>query len=527
VAMFNERPKPVVLVVLDGWGIAPASRGNAISLAKTPVWKRLITSYPTFALQAAGEAVGLPWGEMGNSEVGHLALGSGKILYQYLPRITRAIIDKSFFQNDVLLGAMQLAKERQSKLHLLGLTSPGGVHSSIDHLYALLEMAKQQGLNQAFVHAILDGRDTPFDSAKTYLEELSGKIKKIGLGKIATLTGRYFAMDRDNHWERIQAAYDCLVEGRGKPAVSVARALSASYAAKVFDEQVVPTVITESNQPVAKVADGDVVIFFNFRPDRARQLTHAFVLPGFNKFPRTTLSQLHFVTMTEYEKYLPVEVAFKPETVSYPLARIIAEAKLKQLHIAETEKYAHVTYFFNGGREQPYEGEDHVLIPSPVVTSYDSKPEMSARGITDRFIQEVRTGKYDFFVINYANADMVAHTGNLPATVKAIEVLDECLGEVVAATMEYGGLVVITADHGNAEGLVNLQTGEIDKEHSNNPVPLIIVAKELENKAGVGQLVTDDLSRLTPAGVLGDVAPTILKIMGLNKPSDMTCQSLL
>ena len=525
--MFDQRPKPVVLLVLDGWGVAPPSRGNAISLAQTPVFNRLITSYPTYTLQAAGEAVGLPWGEVGNSEVGHLALGAGKILYQDLPRITRAIIDKSFFNNDALLKAMRLASERGSQLHLMGLVSPGGVHSASDHLYALLELAQQQGLGQVFVHAFLDGRDTPFDSAKTYLEELSNKLKKIGVGKIASLMGRYYAMDRDNHWDRIQAAYDCLVEGKGKPAPSVRRALSASYAAKDFDEQVVPTVITEQDKPVALIADNDVVIFFNFRADRARQLTHAFVLPGFSKFPRRALARLHFVTMTEYEKNLPTSVAFAPETIDYPLARILADAGLKQLHLAETEKYAHITYFFNGGHEQPYEGEDHVLIPSPVVTSYDLKPEMSARGITDRFLQELRTGKYDFCVINYANADMVAHTGNLVATVRAVNVLDECLGEVVAGIQEYGGLVLITSDHGNAEGLVNLQTGSIEKEHSNNPVPLIIVARELENKAGSSQLVTDDLSKLTPAAVLADVAPTILKIMGLNKPAGMTGQSLL
>ncbi|HAO81284.1 MAG: 2,3-bisphosphoglycerate-independent phosphoglycerate mutase [Parcubacteria group bacterium GW2011_GWD2_43_10] len=525
--MFNQRPKPVVLVVLDGWGVDIPSRSNAISQAQTPVWQRLITTYPTFTLQAAGEAVGLPWGEVGNSEVGHLALGAGKILYHDLPRITRAIVDKSFFQNRALLTAIQLAQEKNSQLHLIGLVSPGGVHSSIDHLYALLEMAKQQGMANVFVHAFLDGRDTPFDSAKTYLEELANKMKKIGVGKIASIMGRYYAMDRDNHWDRVQAAYDCLVEGKGKPATSALRGLAASYAAKVFDEQVVPTVIMEGDKPVTTVGNNDSVIFFNFRADRARQLTHAFVLPGFSKFPRRTLERLHFVTMTEYENNIPVEVAFPAETIEYPLARIISEAGLKQLHLAETEKYAHVTYFFNGGREQAYEGEDHVLIPSPVVPSYDQKPEMSARAVTDRFLQEIRTGKYDFCVINFANADMVGHTGNLSATVRAINVLDECIGEVVAGTLEYGGLVIITADHGNAENLVNLQTGSINKEHSNNPVPCIIVARELENKAGSGQLVTDDLSKLTPAGVLADVAPTMLKIMGLNKPADMSGQSLL
>ncbi|MDZ4229714.1 MAG: 2,3-bisphosphoglycerate-independent phosphoglycerate mutase, partial [Candidatus Veblenbacteria bacterium] len=373
--MFNERPKPVVLVIMDGWGVAPPSRGNAITLAPTPVFRRLISTYPTFTLQAAGEAVGLPWGEIGNSEVGHLTMGAGKILYQDLPRITRAIIDKTFFANEVFLNAMRLVKQRDTRLHFMGLVSSGGVHSSADHLYALLELARAEGVPQAYVHAFLDGRDTPFNSGKAHLEELLAKCKKIGLGKVASLIGRYYAMDRDNHWDRVQAAYDCLVEGKGAQATSALRALSASYAAKVYDEQVVPTVIMEGGKPVASVGDGDVVIFFNFRTDRARQLTHAFVVPGFVKFPRRPLSRLHFVTMTEYEKSLPVEVAFMPETISHPLTRLLSEAGFAQLHLAETEKYAHVTYFFNGGREQAYAGEDHVLIPSPVVSSYDQKPE--------------------------------------------------------------------------------------------------------------------------------------------------------
>ncbi len=523
----SQATKFVVLLVLDGWGVAPPSRGNAITLAQTPVFRRLIGTYPTFTLQASGEAVGLPWGEMGNSEVGHLTLGAGRIVYQYLPRITHSIIDRSFFQNDAFLNAIRLARERGSKLHLMGLVSPGGVHSSQDHLYALLELAAEQGLQQVFVHAFLDGRDTPFDSGKSHLDELVLKLKKIKVGKLATLCGRFYAMDRDNHWDRIQAAYDCMVQGKGKPAASAAKAVADSYAAKVFDEQVVPTVIQEGGAPVATIGDNDVVIFFNFRPDRARQLTHAFVLPGFSKFERRPLEHLHFVCMTEYDKDLPVEVAFMPDAVNYPLARVIADAKQKQLHLAETEKYAHVTYFFNGGREQVYEGEEHMLVPSPVVPSYDAKPEMSARGITDRFLQEVRTGKYQFFVINYANADMVAHTGNLPATIRAVEVLDECIGEVVAATLEYGGTAIITADHGNAEGLVNLQTGDIDKEHASTPVPCIIVGRELENKAGAGQLVTDDLSQLTPAGVLADVAPTVLRLMGLTPHPEMTGHSLI
>ena len=521
------RPRPVVLIILDGWGVAPASRGNAITQAVTPVFHKLIATYPTFTLQAGGEAVGLPWGEVGNSEVGHLTLGAGKVLYQDLPRITRSIVDQSFFHNPAFLKALSTVAERQAALHLVGLVSPGGVHSSSEHLYALLELAASQNLKAVFVHAMLDGRDTPFNSAAGYLKELTAKLKQLKVGTVATLMGRFYGMDRDNHWERTQAAYDCITQGKGKPAASVAEAIKTSYAAKVYDEEVVPTVITDGGKPVATLASGDVVICFNFRADRARQLTQAFSLPGFDKFPRPELANLLVTTMTEYEKGLPVQVAFQPEEVPYPLARAISDAGLKQLKLAETEKYAHVTYFFNGGREPAYLGEDHVLIPSPTVASYDQKPQMSARGITDRLTKEIRGGAYDVYIVNYANADMVAHTGNLPATVKAVEVLDQALGEVVAATLELGGMVFITADHGNAEGLINLQTGAIDKEHSSTPVPLIIVGPGLEHKVASGAVVTDDLSQLTSAGLLADVAPTILKVMGLPKPESMTGQSLL
>jgi 2,3-bisphosphoglycerate-independent phosphoglycerate mutase len=521
------KPRPVALVILDGWGIAQSSRGNAITQAQTPVYHKLISTYPTFTLQAGGEAVGLPWGEMGNSEVGHLTLGAGKILYQELPRITRAIVDQSFFQNQIFLQACAKVKERNGKLHILGMVSSGGVHSSNEHLYALLELAQMNNVTNIFVHAILDGRDTPFNSGQGFIKELESKLKKIKVGKIATLIGRFYAMDRDNHWERTQAAYECLVEGKGKPVKSAEEAIVSSYEAKVYDEELVPTVIMEDSKPVAQVSDGDVVIFFNFRADRARQLTKAFTVPDFDKFQRRKLTSFDFVSMTEYEKDLPVQVAFLPEAVEYPLGRVVSEAGLTQLRLAETEKYAHVTYFFNGGKEKAFVGEDHALVPSPVVSSYDQKPQMSARGITDKFLQEVRAGKYDFYVINYANADMVAHTGNLPATIKAVEVLDICLGEVVAATLEVGGVVFITADHGNAEGLINLQNGSIDKEHSNVPVPFIIVGHGFENKAASGASVTEDLSQLTSAGVLSDVAPTILKVLGVPKPVEMTGQSLL
>lgn len=522
------RPKPIVLLILDGWGVAPPSRGNAITLARTPVFHKLVTTYPTVTLQAGGEAVGLPWGEMGNSEVGHLTLGAGRILYQDLPRITRAIVNQSFFQNQAFLTACEVVKRNGSKLHLMGLASAGGVHSSIDHLYALLELAARQGVTQVYVHAFLDGRDTVFNIGQQTMGELEARLKKLKVGRVATVMGRLYAMDRDNHWERTQAAYECLCQGKGNLAKSPREAIASSYAAKVYDEELAPTVITGvDGKPIATIGSSDAVVFFNFRADRTRQLTKAFVEPAFSSFPREVIPNLAFITMTEYEKGLPVQVAFPPEAVAYPLARVISEAGLKQLHLAETEKYAHVTYFFNGGREQAYPGEDHVLIPSRVVPSYDEKPEMSARGITERLVQQIHGGEYDFYVVNYANADMVAHTGNLPATIKAVEVLDEAIGEVVATTLEAGGIVFITADHGNAEGLVNPQTGAIDKEHSAMPVPFIMVGTALEGKAIAGTLMTEDLSQLTAAGLLADVAPTILKVMEIPEPTDMTGQSLL
>ncbi len=523
----NPLIKPVVLIILDGWGVAPPSRGNAITQSATPVYKKLITTYPTVTVQAAGESVGLPWGEMGNSEVGHLAIGSGKILYQDLPRITRAILNKSFFTNQALVDICTKVKAAGSALHILGLVSNGGVHSSVEHLYATLELAKAQGVNNVFVHAILDGRDVVFNSGQNFIHELEANLQKIGVGKIASVCGRFYAMDRDNHWDRIQAAYQAMANGVGKSAESANAAITASYEARVYDEELVPTVITLGGSPIGKIQNGDGIIFFNFRSDRARQLTYAFTKSEFDKWPRPKLELAGFVTMTEYEKGLEVAVAFPPEVVDWPLARVLSEAGLKQLHLAETEKYAHVTYFFNGGREQVYPGEDHILVPSPVVSSYDQKPLMSARGITDKLLHELSLNSYDFYVLNYANADMVGHTGNLPATVKAVEFLDQCLGEVVAATLEVGGAVFITADHGNAEGMINNQTGEIDKEHSNTPVPFIMIARELEGKTISSSHTSEDLSRLTPSGVLSDVAPTILKVMGLPKPAEMTGQSLL
>jgi 2,3-bisphosphoglycerate-independent phosphoglycerate mutase len=519
--------KPVVLVVFDGWGVAPPSRGNAIDMAKTPIYDECVASCPTTILQSSGDAVGLPFGEMGNSEVGHLSLGTGRIIYQNLPRIMKAISDGTFYKNKALLQAVQTARKKNSTLHVMGMFSSGGVHSSNEHGYALLELCAQQGLKDVAVHAFLDGRDTPRDSGRNFIEKLQTTISKLGLGRIATIAGRYYAMDRDNRWDRIEKCYRAMVFADGPTAVDPLAAIDASYKKGVYDEEFLPTIITQDKQAVTQIKNEDVVVFFNFRPDRARQLTKALALPGFEKFDRGDyLKHLLFVTMTEYEKDLPVEIAYPPQQVKNSLARVLSDAGFHQLHLAETEKYAHVTFFFNGGLEAAWPGEERVLIPSPMVTSYDQKPAMSARDLTDRLIKELDTGHYDFIVVNFANADMVGHTGNIEATVEAIEVLDEALGRIIKATLSINGAVVITADHGNAEDKINPQTGQQNKEHTANPVPFILVAKEWQREPAVAT-VGHDMSATKSSGVLADVAPTVLEIMGITKPADMTGQSLL
>ncbi len=526
----SSRPRPMVLIILDGWGIAPPSDGNAISLARTPNINKLITSYPALSLVAAGDAAGLSWGEMGNSEVGHLNLGAGKVFYQTLPKIDKSITDGSFYSNKIFLKAADLVKKNKSKLHFLGLLSTGGVHGSIAHLFALLEFAKRQKIKDVFLHVILDGRDNIYNSGLGLAENLVGQMNKLGVGKIATLAGRFYAMDRDNHWERIEKVYRAMALGQNAEQFSdPLEAIKKSYDKKIYDEEFVPTVITSRGQPVALVEDQDALIFFNFRADRARELTKAFVIPEFDKFERPKyLKNLFFVTMTDYEEGLPVEVAFPPELIKIPLAKVISDEGLKQLHLAETEKYAHVTFFFNGGGEEPFPREDRVVIPSPRVSTYDQKPEMSANEITDRAIKEIENDKYDFIVINFANADMVGHTGKKEETIKAIETLDHCLGRLTKVILAQGGVAVITADHGNAEELINLQTGVIDKEHSTNPVPIIIVGKEFEGKTvGAAEAPGADLSLIQPQGLLSDVAPTILKIMGLKQPEEMTGSPLI
>ncbi|MBI2459643.1 MAG: 2,3-bisphosphoglycerate-independent phosphoglycerate mutase [Parcubacteria group bacterium] len=521
------RPKPVVLMVLDGWGIASAYTGNAISQASTPNLKSYLAKYPALVLAAAGEGVGLPWGESGNSEVGHLNLGLGRIIYQSLPRINKSIADHSFYKNKVLLKAIEQVKNNNSKLHLLGLASDGCVHASLEHLEALIALMAESQVNQFYVHAILDGRDTPFNSGLGFIKKLAASLAGTK-GKIASLSGRFYAMDRDNHWNRTAKSYDAMALGAGERHESAEQAVAASYEKKIYDEEFMPTVITKDGQPVAKIEDGDAVIFFNYRPDRARALTKAFVLPGFAKFKREKYLNIFFAAFTEYEKDLPVAIVFPPEILQNTLGEILSQAGLKQLRIAETEKYAHVTYFFNGGREIKSLGEERILVSSPAVSSYDLKPEMSALEITDQVLKAIEQASYDFILINFANTDMVAHTGNLPATVRAVEIVDKCAGKIVSAVLAKGGLLFITADHGNAEGLFNMQTGLIDKEHSANPVPLLIIGQEYEGKSlSLTDAPGGDLSLIQPQGLLSDVAPTILKVMGLAKPSQMTGRSLI
>lgn len=522
---------PVVLLVLDGFGVAAPSRGNAVTLSYLPNFNQLVRQYPALTLQASGEVVGLPWGEMGNSEVGHMNIGGGKIVYQSLPSINKAIFDGSFYQNPAFLEVLQHVKQQNSTLHLMGLVSDGGIHSSQNHLYALLELCQKLQVTNVVIHAFLDGRDTPHNSALHYIQALQQRLQMLGFGKIASLAGRFWAMDRDNHWERIEAAYNAIACGQAKfTNPDPAQAIAASYQRNVFDEELEPTVITGADgAPLATVRDNDAVIFFNFRADRARQLTKAFILPAFNKFPRSQyFHHLPFVTMMEYERNLPVKIAFTPDHIANPVSKVIAEAGMLQLHIAETEKYAHVTFFLNGGTEDAYVGEDRIMVPSPRVSSYAEVPEMSASGVRDAVIKGIQSSKYHYIVANFANADMVGHTGNLAAAKHALEYLDHCLGDIVSVVLQTDATLVMTADHGNVEQMYDLQTGEIDKEHSTNPVPFLIIGNRwAEVKALWPKIPMNDLSQLQPMGVLSDVAPTILRLLGLPTPPDMTARSLI
>jgi len=528
--------KPVVLIILDGFGIAPPSRSNAVSRAKTPAIDMLISSYPTVTAQASGESVGLPWGEVGNSEVGHLNIGAGKIVYQDLPRITNAISTGAFFTNTYFLKAIEQIKDSRNKrnIHIIGLISSGSVHSYMEHLFALLELMRKEGLEQVYIHVILDGRDTPYNSGIDFIKKLQNKISEIGIGKIASLSGRFYAMDRDNHWERIEKAFNVMIGNIKFPEkekfTDAVAAIEQSYSRKIYDEEFEPIALYDNNgNLLGAIKDSDSVIFFNYRSDRARELTKAFILPFFQKFARKEyFKDLIFVCMTEYDKNLPALVAFPPELITNPLAKVISDAGLKQLHIAETEKYAHVTFFLNGGLEKEFKDEDRILVPSPRIQSYDKKPEMSAKEITSKVIKKINSEIYDFIVINFANPDMVGHTGNINATIKAIEVVDKCVKKIVDNVLAKNGALIVTADHGNAESMIDMQTGSIDKEHTTYPAPFIVVSNDLEGKnAGKEDNISNDLSILTPAGILADVAPTVLKLMALEKPAEMTGQSLI
>lgn len=504
----------VVLVILDGYGINPKTEGNAIAAANKPNMDRLMKEFPNTIVRTSGMDVGLPHGQMGNSEVGHTNIGAGRIVYQELTRITKSIEDGDFFEKKEFLDAIHNCKKNNSKLHLFGLVSDGGVHSHNTHLYALVELAKRQGLKDVYIHCFFDGRDVPPDSAKGYVEELEAKLKEIGVGKIASVMGRYYAMDRDNRWERVQLAYDAMVLGKGLEASSAGEAVAASYAREEYDEFVKPTVIKENGKPVATIGENDSIIFFNFRPDRAREITRTFIEEDFSGFKREKgYFPVKFVCMTQYDKtFKNVEVAFKPESLENTFGEYISKKGYRQLRIAETEKYAHVTFFFNGGVEAVYEGEDRVLIPSPKVATYDLKPEMSAYEVTDEVVKRINSKEYDVIILNYANSDMVGHTGVFEAAKAAVEAVDECIGRVVSAVQAQNGVVLITADHGNSEQMVDYETGGPFTAHTTNPVPLIVV--------GLGDVKLRE-------GRLADLAPTMLDIMNLEKPKEMTGESLI
>ena len=508
--------KPVVLMVLDGYGLNEKTEGNAIAMANTPVMDKLMAEYPFVKGNASGLAVGLPDGQMGNSEVGHMNIGAGRIIYQDLTRITKDIEDGTFFENKVLLQAIENCKKNNSDLHLWGLLSDGGVHSHNSHLYGLLEMAKKNGLENVYVHAFLDGRDTPPASGKDYVQQLEDKMKEIGVGKIASLSGRYYAMDRDNNWDRVKLAYDSLVTGEGVKATDAVKAVEDSYANDKTDEFVLPTVITDENgQPLSLVKDGDSVIFFNFRPDRAREITRAFCDDKFTGFERDFL-KLTYICFKDYDETIPNKlVAFEKEEIKNTFGEFLAAHGKKQLRLAETEKYAHVTFFFNGGVEDPNVDEFRLLVNSPKdVATYDLKPEMSAPEVGMDLVEAIKSDKYDVIVINFANPDMVGHTGVIPAAVKAVERVDSLVGDAVQAVKDVDGVLFICADHGNAEKMIDYETGAPHTAHTTNPVPFILVN-------------ADPSWKLREGGCLADIAPTLIEVMGMEQPKEMTGKSLI
>ncbi|MBO5483798.1 MAG: 2,3-bisphosphoglycerate-independent phosphoglycerate mutase [Lachnospiraceae bacterium] len=508
--------KPVVLMVLDGYGLNEKTEGNAIAQAATPVMDKLMAECPFVKGNASGLSVGLPDGQMGNSEVGHMNIGAGRIIYQELTRITKAIEDGDFFQNEALLAAMENVKKNGSDLHLYGLLSDGGVHSHNTHLYGLLEMAKKNDVKNVYVHCFLDGRDTAPTSGKGFVEELQKKIDEIGVGQIASVHGRYYAMDRDNRWDRVEKAYNALVCGEGNKAADAVQAIADSYAEEVNDEFVVPTVIEKDGKPVATIKPNDSVIFYNFRPDRAREITRTFCDESFDSFERKNgFMPLTYVCFTDYDETIGNKlVAFQKESIANTFGEFLAANGKTQLRLAETEKYAHVTFFFNGGVEEPNKDEDRSLVKSPSVATYDLQPEMSAPEVGERLTAAITSDKYDVIVINFANPDMVGHTGVIPAAIKAVERIDQCVGAAVEAVKQVDGVLFICADHGNAEQMIDYETGAPFTAHTTNPVPFILVNY-------------DDSYTLREGGCLADIAPTLIQIMGLEQPAEMTGKSLL
>jgi len=507
--------KPVVLMILDGFGLNEKTEGNAVAHARTPVIDKLMEEYPFVRGNASGMAVGLPEGQMGNSEVGHLNMGAGRIVYQELTRITKEIQDGTFFENPALLKAIENCKKNGSALHFMGLLSDGGVHSHNTHLYGLLELAKRNGVSDVFVHCFLDGRDTPPSSGKTYAEELTKEMKKIGVGRIASVMGRYYAMDRDNNYNRVEQAYNAMVKGEGLHVDNGVAGIQASYDRKETDEFVKPSVVMENGVPMAVIKEGDSVIFFNFRPDRAREITRAFCDDDFSGFDRGSRMDVEYVCFSDYDPTIRnKDVAFHKVAVTNTFGEWLAANDMTQARLAETEKYAHVTFFFNGGLEEPNKGEDRILVNSPKVATYDLKPEMSAYGVCDKLTEAIRSGKYDSIVINFANPDMVGHTGIMDAAVAAVEAVDECVGKAVEAIKDVGGVMFICADHGNAEQLMDYETGEPFTAHTINQVPFILVNY-------------DPAYTLREGGCLADIVPTMIAIMGKEQPEEMTGKSLL
>lgn len=522
-ALFSDtkKPKPLILVILDGWGLSENKRGNAILDATLPTIDKLNAYYPQIALQASGISVGLPWGEPGNSEVGHTTLGLGKVIYQSLPRITMSIQNGEFFKNPSFLKAIENSKKNGSAIHLMGLVGKGSVHSTTDHIYALLELLRDQKAEKVFFHVFTDGRDCAHDSGAQSIQELETRMNQYGIGKIASIGGRYFGMDRNNNWDRIEKAYLTMTKGCENKIENPEKYLRESYKKEIYDEYIEPACVCKNGEPIGIIKENDSVIFFNYREDRARQITKSFTVPGFSKFPAIDFKNLFFLTMTQYEESIPAEVAYPPVKIVTCLGKVLSENNLKQLRISETEKFAHVTYFFNGGAEDPFPGEDRIIVPSKDVATFDLAPKMSAQEITQKIIENLEKDIYNFILVNFANPDIVGHTGNEKAAIEGIEFVDSCLKELIPLVLQKEGCFLITADHGNVEEMINVHTGEIDTEHSTNPVPLWYLTAT-NHSSEPKEFQTPEIS-----GILSDIAPTVLNILGIEKHPDMTGESLL